>query len=72
MFLVVTIFFNFQHPDLSEPELPRTERIIKNRKAEIGYLKISRHYKWALTQVFEEMKYDYAIVAEGQCYSTCT
>ena len=54
-----------QHPNLSEPELPRTERKIKNRKSEIGYLKISRHYKWALSQAFEEMNYDYVIVVEG-------
>ena len=59
------MFHYLQHPDLSEPELPRTERKIKNRKAEIGYLKISRHYKWALTQAFEEMNYNYVIVVEG-------
>ena len=63
--LFVTMIDHLQHPDLSEPELPRTERIIKNRKAEVGYLKISRHYKWALTQAFEEMNYDYVIVVEG-------
>lgn len=55
-----------QHPNLSEPELPRTERKIKNKKAELGYLKISRHYKWALSQAFEEMNYDYVIVVEGK------
>ena len=56
---------SLQHPDLSEPELPRTDRKIKNKKTEIGYLKISRHYKWALSQVFEEMNYEYVIVVEG-------
>ena len=31
----------------------------------MGYYKISRHYKWALTQIFDEMKYEYVIIVEG-------
>ena len=31
-----------------------------------GYYKISRHYKWALTQVFDEMNYQYAVIVEGE------
>ncbi|XP_065841920.1 alpha-1,3-mannosyl-glycoprotein 2-beta-N-acetylglucosaminyltransferase-like isoform X2 [Oscarella lobularis] len=30
-----------------------------------GYYKISRHYKWALTQIFDVMKYDSVIIVEG-------
>ena len=29
-----------------------------------GYYKISRHYKWALGQIFDQMGYDSAIVVE--------
>lgn len=41
------------------------DRKIKNKIAEIGYYKIARHYKWALTQVFEEMNHEYVIIVEG-------
>lgn len=30
-----------------------------------GYYKIARHYKWALSQVFEVYGYRVAIVVEG-------
>ena len=30
-----------------------------------GYYKISLHYKWALTQMFEMMNYNYVVIAEG-------
>ena len=30
-----------------------------------GYYKISRHYKWALTQMFEVMNYNYVVIVEG-------
>ena len=56
-----------QHPDLSEIVIPVSDRTIKNKKAELGYYKISRHYKWALTQVFERLNYKYVIVVEGKC-----
>lgn len=50
-----------QQPDLSEiPDLPK-----KVKKNLIGYYKIARHYKWALGQVFDEMKYEVAIIMEG-------
>ncbi len=39
---------------------------MKNTKAEIGYFKISRHYKWALTQIFDVMDYQYTIIVEGE------
>lgn len=48
--------------------IPLKQRNIKNRKAEIGYYKIARHYKWALSQVFDEMNYQYVIVVEGTLY----
>lgn len=54
-----------QHPDLSNIEIPAKERKIKNKVAEIGYYKIARHFKWAFTQVFEEMDHEYVIVVEG-------
>ena len=31
----------------------------------IGYYKLSRHYRWALGQVFDQMQFDQAIVLEG-------
>ena len=54
-----------QHTDNTEIVIPPKHHI-RNRKAEIGYYKISRHYKWALTQVFEEMNNQYAIIVEGK------
>ena len=47
--------------------IPAKDRKIKNKLAETGYYKIARHYKWALTQVFEEMNHDYVIIVEGWC-----
>ena len=55
-----------QQPDLSEPKIPVNQRSMKNTKAEIGYIKISRHYKWALTQIFDVMDYEYTIIVEGE------
>jgi alpha-1,3-mannosyl-glycoprotein beta-1,2-N-acetylglucosaminyltransferase len=31
----------------------------------IGYYKIARHYKWALTQIFDIYSYKAAIIIEG-------
>jgi len=47
-----------QHPDLSDIKL-----IGKTKKFK-GYYKISRHYKWALTQVYETLKYETVIIVE--------
>lgn len=55
---------HIKHPDLSNIEIPAQERKIKNKVAEVGYYKIARHFKWALTQVFEEMNHEYVIVVE--------
>ncbi len=33
----------------------------------MGYYKISRHFKWALSQVFDELGYDHVIIVEGKC-----
>ena len=52
------------HPDNTEIVIPPKHHV-RNRKAEIGYYKIARHYKWALTQVFEKMNNQYAIIVEG-------
>ena len=35
-------------------------------KALRGYYKISRHYRWALSQVFDEMDYQYVLIVEGE------
>ncbi len=32
----------------------------------LGYYKISRHYKWALDQVFMQQSFDSVIVTEGE------
>lgn len=45
--------------------LTKEKKDIKNLKALKGYYKISRHYRWALGQVFDEMGYQYALIVEG-------
>lgn len=47
-----------QHPDLSDIKL-----VGKTKKFK-GYYKISRHYKWALSQVFETLNYQTVIIVE--------
>ena len=47
-----------QHPDLSDIKL-----VGKSKKFK-GYYKISRHYKWALSQVFETLNYQTVIIVE--------
>lgn len=49
---------HIKQPDLSEIKIPG----VKPRAA--GYYKISRHYKWALTQVFDVLKHEAVIVVE--------
>ena len=62
-----------QQPDLSDVQIPANERKIKNRKIELGYYKISRHYKWALSQVFDQLQFKYVIIVEGKgwIYGVC-
>ena len=55
-----------QQPDQSEIILTPEKRDIKNSQALKGYYKISRHYKWALGQVFDEMNYQYVLIVEGE------
>lgn len=47
-----------QQPDLSEPEVPPKDKKFR------GYYKISRHYKWGLSEVFS-YGYDFVIIVEG-------
>lgn len=49
---------HIQHPDLSDIPVP------KNHKKFQGYYKIARHYKWALNQVFHDMKFKAVIIVE--------
>lgn len=47
-----------QQPDLSEPEVPPKDKKFR------GYYKISRHYKWGLSELFS-YGYDFVIIVEG-------
>lgn len=47
-----------KHPDLSDIVVPGASDHLK------GYFKLSRHYKWALSQVFDVMHYDSVIIVE--------
>ncbi|XP_063585102.1 alpha-1,3-mannosyl-glycoprotein 2-beta-N-acetylglucosaminyltransferase-like isoform X2 [Penaeus indicus] len=47
-----------QQPDLSDIEVPLKERKFK------GYFLIARHYKWALTQIFQKFNYEAVIIVE--------
>lgn len=47
-----------KQPDLSEITLPGATGHLK------GYFKLARHYKWALSQVFDVMHYDAVIIVE--------
>ncbi|KAK4293579.1 hypothetical protein Pmani_033734 [Petrolisthes manimaculis] len=47
-----------QQPDLSEIEVPLKEKKFK------GYFLISRHYKWALNQIFQKFNYEVVIIVE--------
>ena len=60
---------HIKHPDLSEPVIPAERRkALKSSSALKGYFKISRHYKWALTQIFDEMGYENVIIVEGRIW----
>lgn len=48
-----------QQPDQSEPIVPPGEAKFK------GYFKISRHYLFALSQIFRTFNYTAVIIVEG-------
>jgi alpha-1,3-mannosyl-glycoprotein beta-1,2-N-acetylglucosaminyltransferase len=56
---------HIKQPDLSDIVLTKDKKDIKNLKALKGYYKISRHYRWALGQVFDDMGYQYVLIVEG-------
>ncbi len=47
-----------KHPDLSEIAVPEAMGHLK------GYYKLSRHFKWALSQVFDVLQQDTVIIVE--------
>lgn len=49
---------------IRQPDLSDVQGVPRNLRSMIGYYKISRHYKWALTQVFDVMEYNTVIVVE--------
>lgn len=50
--------FHIKQPDLSNINISGNMRRFQ------GYYKISRHYKWALGQVFDEMPYENVLIVE--------
>lgn len=50
--------YSIKHPDLSDISLPGASSTLK------GYFKLSRHYKWTLTQAFDIMQYTIIIVED--------
>ncbi|XP_065191187.1 alpha-1,3-mannosyl-glycoprotein 2-beta-N-acetylglucosaminyltransferase-like [Sycon ciliatum] len=51
-----------KQPDLAPPDLGNISP--SKRRMFEGYTKISRHYKFALTEVFEKMKYETVVIVE--------
>lgn len=49
---------HIKQPDLSNINVPDNMRRFQ------GYYKISRHYKWALGQLFDQMSYDTVLIVE--------
>ena len=49
---------HIKQPDLLAPDVPA------NMKRFTGYYKISRHFKWALGQMFDKMGYDSVLIVE--------
>lgn len=49
---------------IQQPDLGDVKGIPGNMFHFMGYYKISRHYKWALTQMFDVMKYETVIIVE--------
>ena len=57
---------------IKQPDLGEVVGVPSNMRQFQGYYKISRHYKWALGQVFDHMGYERAVVVEddldvGRC-----
>jgi alpha-1,3-mannosyl-glycoprotein beta-1,2-N-acetylglucosaminyltransferase len=50
---------HIKQPDLSEPS-----DVPANMRHFMGYYKISRHFKWALGQMFDQMGYDTVLIVE--------
>ena len=49
---------------IQQPDLSRVQGLPADMQNFMGYYKISRHYKWALSQTFDTMKHDTVIVVE--------
>ncbi|PIK61152.1 putative alpha-1,3-mannosyl-glycoprotein 2-beta-N-acetylglucosaminyltransferase [Apostichopus japonicus] len=56
--------FGDQISFIKQPNLGKIQDIPSNLKKFEGYYKISRHYKWALGQVFNVLNYDSVLVVE--------
>ena len=55
------LFNKFQQPDLSEISVSDGVQILTHLR---GYYKISRHYKWALNQIFMRHGFESVIITE--------
>lgn len=60
----VILSYGTQIRHIRQPDLSYVQGVPSNMRSMMGYYKISRHYKWALTQVFDVMEYDTTIVVE--------
>lgn len=49
---------------IQQPDLSDVRDVRANMRGMMGYFKISRHYKWALGQVFDNMGYDTVLIVE--------
>lgn len=49
---------------IQQPDLSDVRDVPANMRGMMGYFKISRHYKWALGQVFDNMGYDTVLIVE--------
>ncbi|XP_067941801.1 alpha-1,3-mannosyl-glycoprotein 2-beta-N-acetylglucosaminyltransferase-like [Watersipora subatra] len=62
--LAVDKYKDVIHRHLVQPDSGEIPNLDKKEKKMQGYFKISRHYKWALGQIFDVMKYKAVIVME--------
>lgn len=49
---------------IKQPDLSNVLGVPSNMLSMMGYYKISRHYKWALSQAFDRLSYDTVIIVE--------
>lgn len=49
---------------IEQPDLSDVQGVPGNMHQFMGYYKISRHYRWALGQVFDKMGYDSVLIVE--------